>query len=170
MAELANKQDLHESKVAESEKWIQKAVNPAHKGNLHKALHVAQGETIPKAKIAKATHSKNPKLRHMAQFAKNVANEGGMDKGILDPDSTEQFGADEYRFNNNDEEETMGEAGMTPKQRKFAKLAPPTDKITFADKIAGAKKEVDEMLGDVAAEAMKAAVGKGKHTVTDKAM
>ena len=76
MAELANKQDLHESKVAESEKWIQKAVNPAHKGGLHKALHVAQDKTIPKAKIAKATHSKNPKLRHMAQFAKNVANEG----------------------------------------------------------------------------------------------
>ena len=40
----------------------------------------------------------------------------------------------------------------------FAKLAPPTDKITFADKIAGAKKEVDEMLGDVAAAAMKKAV------------
>jgi hypothetical protein len=41
----------------------------------------------------------------------------------------------------------------------FAKLAPPTDKITFADKIAGAKKEVDEMLGDVAADAMKKAIG-----------
>ena len=76
MADLAKKQDLHESKVAESEKWIQKAVNPANKGNLHKALHVAQGEKIPKAKIEKASHSKNPKLRHMAQFAKNVANEG----------------------------------------------------------------------------------------------
>ena len=75
LADLAGKQDLHESKVAESEKWIQKAVNPANKGNLHKALHVAQGEKIPKAKIEKATHSKNPKLRHMAQFAKNVANE-----------------------------------------------------------------------------------------------
>ena len=76
LASLAEKQDLQESKVAESEKWIQKAVNPAHKGDLHKALHVAQGEKIPKAKIEKATHSKNPKLRHMAQFAKNVANEG----------------------------------------------------------------------------------------------
>jgi hypothetical protein len=51
-------------------------------------------------------------------------------------------------------------APMTPKQKSFAKLAPPADKITFADKIAGAKKEVDEMLGDVAAEAMKAALGK----------
>jgi len=76
LASLADKQDLYESKVAESEKWIQKAVNPAHKGGLHKALHVAQGEKIPKAKINKATHSKNPKLRHMAQFAKNVAMEG----------------------------------------------------------------------------------------------
>jgi hypothetical protein len=50
----------------------------------------------------------------------------------------------------------------------FAKLAPPVDKITFADKIAGAKKEVDEMLGDVAAEAMKAALGKGKKVVADE--
>jgi hypothetical protein len=52
------------------------------------------------------------------------------------------------------------EAGkpMSPKQKSFAKLAPPVDKITFADKIAGAKKEVDEMLGDVAATAMKNAV------------
>ena len=54
------------------------------------------------------------------------------------------------------------EAAMTPKQKKFAKLAPPKDKITFADKIAGAKKEVDEMLGDVAAEAIKGAIGKKK--------
>ena len=75
LAQLADKQDLHESKVAESEKWIQKAVDPKHKGDLHKALHVAQDKKIPKAKIEKATHSKNPKLRHMAQFAKNVAKE-----------------------------------------------------------------------------------------------
>jgi hypothetical protein len=46
------------------------------------------------------------------------------------------------------------------KQKSFAALAPPTDKITFADKIAGAKKEVDEMLGQVAADAMRSAVGK----------
>ena len=59
------------------------------------------------------------------------------------------------------------EAGtpMTAKQKSFAKLAPPADKITFADKIAGAKKEVDEMLGDVAAEAMRNALGGGKQTV-----
>jgi len=55
-----------------------------------------------------------------------------------------------------------GNKPMTPKQRSFAKLAPPANKITFADKIAGAKKEVDEMLGDVAAEAIKSAIGKKK--------
>ncbi len=48
---------------------------------------------------------------------------------------------------------------MSPsKQKSFAALAPPKDKITFADKIAGAKKEVDERLGDVAAEAIKGAL------------
>ena len=56
---------------------------------------------------------------------------------------------------------------MTPKQKSFAKLAPPADKITFADKIAGAKKEVDEMLGDVAADAMRKAV-RGKQQVADE--
>ena len=53
---------------------------------------------------------------------------------------------------------------MTAKQKSFAKLAPPADKITFADKSAGAKKEVDEMLGDVAAEAIKNAIGKKKES------
>ena len=53
-------------------------------------------------------------------------------------------------------------APMTAKQKSFAKLAPPANKITFADKIAGAKKEVDEMLGDVAAEAMRSALGGGQ--------
>ena len=59
-------------------------------------------------------------------------------------------------------------ATMTAKQKSFAKLAPPTDKITFADKIAGAKKEVDEMLGDVAAEAMKQALGGKKQVVASE--
>ena len=97
MAKLAEKQNQRDAEqVVEStapkgklatalfedgEKWIQKAVNPKTKGNLHKALHVPQGKTIPKAKIAKATHSKNPKLRHMAQFAKNVAKEDTTDEG-----------------------------------------------------------------------------------------
>jgi hypothetical protein len=57
-----------------------------------------------------------------------------------------------------DYEVDEGGVPMTPKQKKFAALAKPFDKITFADKIVGAKKEVDEMLGDVAANAMKKAV------------
>ena len=34
-----------------------------------------------------------------------------------------------------------GKSPMTPAQKKFAALAPPKNKITFADKIAGAKKK-----------------------------
>ena len=175
MADLAIKQDLNESKVAESEKWIQGAVNPANKGGLHKALHVAQGETIPKAKIAKATHSKNPKLRHMAQFAKNVANEATDEWSEETPWTDIPKSKTGKPVNPRGEVAHMSDAAQrqsagiptTPKQKKFAKLAPPTDKITFADKIAGAKKEVDEMLGDVAAEAMKNAV-RGKQEVADE--
>jgi len=52
---------------------------------------------------------------------------------------------------------------MSPaRSQKFAALAPPKDKITFADKIAGAKQEVDEMLGDVAADAIKKAISTHK--------
>jgi len=46
-------------------------------------------------------------------------------------------------------------------QRK-AGVPPTGKKPNFADKIANAKKEVDEMLGDVAAEAMRKALGGGK--------
>jgi hypothetical protein len=74
-----------------------------------------------------------------------------------------QFSAgDNVRFG---EGAAPGAAPMSAKQKSFAALAEPKNKITFADKIAGAKKEVDEMLGDVAAEAMKAALGKGKQPV-----
>ena len=55
----------------------------------------------------------------------------------------------------------------TPKQKSFAKLAPPVDKITFADRIVGAKKEVDEMLGDVAADAMRKAIGSNQSRDND---
>ena len=180
-----------------SEKWIQKAVDPSHKGDLHKALHVPQGEKIPKGKIEKATHSKNAHLRHMAQFAKNVAKEDAVDEGFVDTvkqgaqaalgaiGQTLGHGSDEDMIKDLQKkagvpvtgkvqpqqpgqqqgQQPMAEEGgepMTAKQKAFAKLAPPADKITFADKIAGAKKEVDEMLGDVAAEAMKNALVGGQ--------
>jgi len=34
-----------------------------------------------------------------------------------------------------------GKTPVTPAQKKFASLAPPKNKITFADKIAGSKKK-----------------------------
>jgi len=128
LATLADKQDVHESKVAESEKWIQKAVNPANKGNLHKALHVAQDEKIPKAKIEKATHSKNPKLRHMAQFAKNVAKE---DQEVEESGLQAYLGKKKY-----------GDEGMKALQKagrdhagkeKMAKIRAKYDKMDEAD-------------------------------------
>jgi hypothetical protein len=69
--ELTKKEDMEEA-AKKPKKWIQKAINPAHKGDLHTALHIKKGEKIPMGKLNKATHSENPHLRHMAQFAKNI--------------------------------------------------------------------------------------------------
>jgi len=72
------------------------------------------------------------------------------------------------KFSVDGKEYPVKETEMSPKQKSFAALAEPKDKITFADKIAGAKKEVDEMLGDVAAEAMKQALRGGKQVVASE--
>jgi hypothetical protein len=77
---------------------------------------------------------------------KDLQKKMGMPQTGKKPGATEDYGPMEAG------------APMTAKQKSFAKLAPPADKITFADKIAGAKKEVDERLGDVAAEAIKGAL------------
>ena len=69
--DLTSKESVDETKKKPA-KFIQKAINPAHKGDLHTALHVAKDKKIPAAKLNKATHSENPHLRHMAQFAKNI--------------------------------------------------------------------------------------------------
>lgn len=55
-----------------SEKWIQGAINPAHKGALRKSLHVKAGETIPSGKLDKAAHSENPTLAKRANLAKTL--------------------------------------------------------------------------------------------------
>ena len=67
-------------------------------------------------------------------------------------------------------ESSKGGMPQTPKQKAFAKLAPPVNKITFADKIVGAKKEVDEVLGDVAANAMKKAIQGRNHDMEEGSM
>lgn len=55
-----------------AEKWIQKAINPAHKGLLHRELHVPQGEKIPASKLAKASHSDNPAEAKRARMAETL--------------------------------------------------------------------------------------------------
>jgi len=47
-------------------------INPAHKGELHRALGIPQGQKIPAQRIEEATHSTNPHMRAMAHFAKNA--------------------------------------------------------------------------------------------------
>lgn len=64
--------DKKASGGATTEKWIQSAVPASHKGMLHKALGVPEGEKIPAAKLDKAANSSSSHVRHMAQFAKNV--------------------------------------------------------------------------------------------------
>lgn len=51
--------------------WIKKATGN-HKGALHKALGVPAGKKIPSKKLAKATRSKNPKVRKEANLAKTL--------------------------------------------------------------------------------------------------
>lgn len=41
-----------------------------HPGALHRELHVPEGKKIPARKLAKAAHSKNPKLRRRAALAR----------------------------------------------------------------------------------------------------
>lgn len=43
-----------------------------HKGALHRALGIAQGEKIPASKLASALKSKNPRIRRMARSAKGL--------------------------------------------------------------------------------------------------
>ena len=50
--------------------WIAGATK--NKGALHRSLGVPEGEKIPAAKLAKATHSTNPRIRKEAALAKTL--------------------------------------------------------------------------------------------------
>jgi hypothetical protein len=51
-----------------------KKFNPGgHKGKLHRELGVPVGKKIGKARIAKATHSKDPEIRRDAIRARTMA-------------------------------------------------------------------------------------------------
>ncbi len=43
-----------------------------NKGGLHRSLGVPMGQTIPAAKLAAATHSRNPRIRKQANLAKTL--------------------------------------------------------------------------------------------------
>ena len=60
------------AKGGKAKNWIAGAVKPSHKGMLHRALHVPEEKPIPASKLAQAAKSKNPHMRRMANFAKNV--------------------------------------------------------------------------------------------------
>ena len=47
-------------------------IQPSHKGRLHRALGVPEGQPIPAAKLATAKASPNPHMRQMATFAENA--------------------------------------------------------------------------------------------------
>lgn len=53
-----------------SEKWIQKM--HMKKGALHEQLDVPEGKKIPRSKLRKAEHSKNPTLRKRAALAQTL--------------------------------------------------------------------------------------------------
>lgn len=47
-------------------------IKPSHKGKLHKALGVPQGQKIPAGKLAAAKKSKSAAVRKEANFAANA--------------------------------------------------------------------------------------------------
>jgi hypothetical protein len=56
----------------QDKKFIQKAINPEHKGALRKKLGAKKGKPIPMEKLEKATHSKNPTTRKQAILAETL--------------------------------------------------------------------------------------------------
>jgi hypothetical protein len=170
LADLAKKQDLKES-VGSTSGFLEGSTGD------YSAKKAAAGKDIGKpgkmfSKIAKSAGkeygSKAAGQRvagavlNKLRTKEDVAQEGNAFSGAVarakadgvQPGEKIKVGGKTYPV------KEQGGVPMTPKQKSFAKLAPPANKITFADKIAGAKKEVDEMLGDVAAEAIKSAIQK----------
>ena len=164
MAELAKRQDAtqiaEESKATAPKSQLAEAVSVAEAGYSAKAARAGKDIGQPGKNFSKIAKSAGKAYGSKAA-GERVA--GAVLNKLRHPkESTEQDGdiMDYLNTELKDFDSQQAKEGMTPKQKSFAKLAPPADKITFADKIAGAKQEVDEMLGDVAAEAMKKAVGR----------
>lgn len=67
----AKKQNKTIETYESEEKWIQKAINPKKKGQLHKDLGVPEDETIPVTKLKKAAKEKG-KVGKRARMALNL--------------------------------------------------------------------------------------------------
>lgn len=65
----ARREKDEEVRAREGGQWIQEAINPAHKGALHKKLHVPMDEKIPSKRLVKAENSRNPGTRKQANLA-----------------------------------------------------------------------------------------------------
>ena len=52
---------------------LYRAINHLHRGGLHRALGIKEGEKIPADKVEKATHSSNSHIAHMARFAQTLS-------------------------------------------------------------------------------------------------
>ena len=164
MANLSQQQTLTEGTVAEasySAKAARAGKDIGKPGkNFEKIAKGAAERYGSKAAGERVAGAVLNKLRHPKE-SMGMADEGNEFSGELAKAKSQHrdtFNVDGKTYPVKEE----GGMPMTAKQKSFAALAPPKDKITFADKIAGAKKEVDEMLGDVAAEAMRNALGSKK--------
>ena len=91
----------------------------------------------------KEGHGESDPLKNRADYAKHGT--GQVYKKTYPGDKVGMSKSDAYNIKRsgpkgNLPESMTDEDMLSPKQKKFAKLAPPPDKITYADKIAGAKK------------------------------
>ena len=169
LANLSQQQTLTEGAVAEasySAKAARAGKDIGKPGKQFAQIAKSAGERYgSKAAGERVAGAVLNKLRHPKE-SMGMADEGNEFSGELAKAKSQHrdtFNVDGKTYPVKEE----GGLPMTAKQKSFAALAPPKDKITFADKIAGAKKEVDEMLGDVAAEAMRNALG-GKKQMADE--
>jgi hypothetical protein len=70
---VGDKDSYHHNDFSATEKSeFHRSMSSLHKGGLHRALGIAEGEKIPMAKIEAATHSENGHTRKMATMAKSM--------------------------------------------------------------------------------------------------
>jgi hypothetical protein len=51
--------------------YVPPHIKPSHKGMLHRALGIPEGEPIPHDRLMEAKNSNDPHIRRMANFAIN---------------------------------------------------------------------------------------------------